>query len=302
MLNAMLTFAYVGVAVPGSVPVAGLWAIVDDYAIFSIALLPMLWLLFPDGKPPTSRWRRVGPGVLRRARDGRGRLGPDARTAEQPRRLRGRLPEPGRPVVGRRWGRHRDGGRDGRRPRDHRRERVRDAATLPSRRGRGASATPVAALRHLDRRRPLPGRLPREHRVRPDPRRGQRIGRRLVRDPLRAARTDPRARVAGGLPGRDLSVRVVGPRSRDPQDADRRGGRYHADGDRTGAAPLDPRDDAGDRRGNARRGSGGPRRRRALARAAVRARSGGGPAASPTVWSTVVGRRRTRSSRASATG
>ena len=55
-LNAMLTFAYVGVAVPGTVPAVGLWAIVDEYAIFSLALLPMLWLLFPDGKPPTPRW------------------------------------------------------------------------------------------------------------------------------------------------------------------------------------------------------------------------------------------------------
>ena len=66
-LNAMLTFAYVGVAVPGSVPAVGLWAIVDEYAIFSIALLPMLWLLFPDGKPPTPRWRvlvRVYFGAL----------------------------------------------------------------------------------------------------------------------------------------------------------------------------------------------------------------------------------------------
>jgi len=55
-LNAMLTFAYVGVAVPGTVPAVGLWAIVDEYAIFVLALLPMLWLLFPDGKPPTPRW------------------------------------------------------------------------------------------------------------------------------------------------------------------------------------------------------------------------------------------------------
>ena len=55
-LNSMLTFAYVGVAVPGTVPAVGLWAIVDEYAVFSLALLPMLWLLFPDGKPPTPRW------------------------------------------------------------------------------------------------------------------------------------------------------------------------------------------------------------------------------------------------------
>ena len=117
VLNAMLTLAYVGVAVPGSVPAAGLWAIVDEYAIFSIALLPMLWLLFPDGKPPTPRWRvlvRVYFGALAVvAAVAIVMPGPLNNLG----RLRDHLPEPDRPVVDRRRGRRRDGGRDDRRPR-----------------------------------------------------------------------------------------------------------------------------------------------------------------------------------------
>ncbi len=42
---------------PGSVPAVGAWALIDEYAFLAVALLPMLWLLFPDGRPPTSRWR-----------------------------------------------------------------------------------------------------------------------------------------------------------------------------------------------------------------------------------------------------
>ena len=42
---------------PGSVPLPGLWATIGEYSFLTIAMLPMLWLLFPDGQPPTTRWR-----------------------------------------------------------------------------------------------------------------------------------------------------------------------------------------------------------------------------------------------------
>jgi signal transduction histidine kinase len=55
-----LTLTYVGTVVrPGSVPALGVWAVVGEYAFLVIALLPMLWLLFPDGTPPTPRWRTL---------------------------------------------------------------------------------------------------------------------------------------------------------------------------------------------------------------------------------------------------
>ncbi len=42
---------------PGSVPLLDVWAMLAEYSLLAIAVLPMLWLLFPDGKPPTERWR-----------------------------------------------------------------------------------------------------------------------------------------------------------------------------------------------------------------------------------------------------
>jgi signal transduction histidine kinase len=59
ILNAAsLALVFLGVNTrPGSVPAIGLWATLGEYAFASIALLPMLWLLFPDGRPPTPRWR-----------------------------------------------------------------------------------------------------------------------------------------------------------------------------------------------------------------------------------------------------
>jgi len=39
------------------VPLLDVWAMLAEYSILAIAVLPMLWLLFPDGKPPTERWR-----------------------------------------------------------------------------------------------------------------------------------------------------------------------------------------------------------------------------------------------------
>jgi signal transduction histidine kinase len=42
---------------PGSVPLLGLWAGIAEYALFAFALVPLLFLLYPDGRPPTRGWR-----------------------------------------------------------------------------------------------------------------------------------------------------------------------------------------------------------------------------------------------------
>jgi signal transduction histidine kinase len=42
---------------PGSVPFLGVWASLGEYAFFAVALIPLLFLLYPDGRPPTARWR-----------------------------------------------------------------------------------------------------------------------------------------------------------------------------------------------------------------------------------------------------
>jgi signal transduction histidine kinase len=49
---------------PGSVPLLGLWATVGEYLIYPIALLPLLFLLFPDGHPPSRRWRWAVRGLV----------------------------------------------------------------------------------------------------------------------------------------------------------------------------------------------------------------------------------------------
>jgi signal transduction histidine kinase len=44
---------------PRSMPAVGMTAVLADTANFPIALLPLLFLLFPDGHAPSRRWRRV---------------------------------------------------------------------------------------------------------------------------------------------------------------------------------------------------------------------------------------------------
>jgi signal transduction histidine kinase len=52
------TLAVTGIKTdPGSVPLVGLWAVVNEYIFLPIILLPLLILLFPDGRPPTPGWR-----------------------------------------------------------------------------------------------------------------------------------------------------------------------------------------------------------------------------------------------------
>ncbi len=49
---------------PGSVPLLDLWAMVAEYALLPIGLLPLLFLLYPDGRPPTPRWRWAGRALF----------------------------------------------------------------------------------------------------------------------------------------------------------------------------------------------------------------------------------------------
>ncbi|MEO8477591.1 MAG: sensor histidine kinase [Actinomycetota bacterium] len=42
---------------PGSVPFLGAWAVFGDNVLFIVGLIPLLFLLFPDGLPPSPRWR-----------------------------------------------------------------------------------------------------------------------------------------------------------------------------------------------------------------------------------------------------
>ena len=46
------------------IPFVGAWAIAGEYAVYPIVLLPLLWLLFPDGQPPSPRWRWAVRGFL----------------------------------------------------------------------------------------------------------------------------------------------------------------------------------------------------------------------------------------------
>jgi signal transduction histidine kinase len=49
---------------PGSVPLLSLWATLGEYAIYPVAMLPLLFLLYPDGHAPSRRWRWAARGLL----------------------------------------------------------------------------------------------------------------------------------------------------------------------------------------------------------------------------------------------
>jgi signal transduction histidine kinase len=51
-------------AEPGSVPLLGIWATLGEYSLYPIALIPLLFLLYPDGHPPSRRWRWPVVGLV----------------------------------------------------------------------------------------------------------------------------------------------------------------------------------------------------------------------------------------------
>ena len=51
-------------AEPGSVPLIGLWTTLGEYSLYPIALIPLLFLLYPDGHPPSPRWRWAVRGLV----------------------------------------------------------------------------------------------------------------------------------------------------------------------------------------------------------------------------------------------
>jgi signal transduction histidine kinase len=61
-LSQILVFA--AVRAHADIPFVRAWAVAGEYAIYPMVLLPLLWLLFPDGRPPSARWRWAVRGFL----------------------------------------------------------------------------------------------------------------------------------------------------------------------------------------------------------------------------------------------
>jgi signal transduction histidine kinase len=49
---------------PGSVPFAGALAVIGEFALYPLALVPLLFLLYPDGHVPSPRWRWAVAGLV----------------------------------------------------------------------------------------------------------------------------------------------------------------------------------------------------------------------------------------------
>jgi signal transduction histidine kinase len=49
---------------PGSVPFISVWATVGEFALYPLALIPLLFLLYPDGHLPSPRWRWSVIGLI----------------------------------------------------------------------------------------------------------------------------------------------------------------------------------------------------------------------------------------------
>ena len=50
-------FVFAALRAHADIPLVPLWAVAGEYAVFPMFLLPLLWLLFPDGRPPSPRWK-----------------------------------------------------------------------------------------------------------------------------------------------------------------------------------------------------------------------------------------------------
>jgi signal transduction histidine kinase len=61
-LSQILVFA--ALRAHAAIPLVSFWAIAGEYAVYPFVLLPLLWLLFPDGRPPSQRWRWAVRGFL----------------------------------------------------------------------------------------------------------------------------------------------------------------------------------------------------------------------------------------------
>jgi signal transduction histidine kinase len=49
---------------PGSVPLVGVLVVLGEFALYPLALIPLLFLLYPDGHPPGARWRWSVAGLV----------------------------------------------------------------------------------------------------------------------------------------------------------------------------------------------------------------------------------------------
>ena len=61
-LSQILVFA--ALRANAGIPFVSFWAVAGEYAVYPFVLLPLLWLLFPDGQPPSKRWRWAVEGFL----------------------------------------------------------------------------------------------------------------------------------------------------------------------------------------------------------------------------------------------
>jgi signal transduction histidine kinase len=61
-LSQLLVFA--ALRANADIPFVSFWALAGEYAVYPFVLLPLLWLLFPDGRPPSRRWGWAVEGFL----------------------------------------------------------------------------------------------------------------------------------------------------------------------------------------------------------------------------------------------